>query len=176
MDIPVLVLPGFGDSGPGHWQTLWESRFPAWRRVNLGRWDAPRCEDWVRELDAAVRRCAAPPVLVAHSLACLLVAHWAGQSSLPVAGAFLVAVPEPASPSFPATATGFTPVPMQRLAFPTLVVASANDSFGSVAHARRCAKAWGSRFADIGDVGHINADSGIGDWPEGYALFEEFIR
>ena len=65
---------------------------------------------------------------------------------------------------------------MRRLAFPTLVVASANDAFGSVAHARHCAQAWGSRFVEIGDVGHINADSGIGDWPEGYALFEEFIN
>lgn len=176
METPVLVLPGFGNSGPGHWQTLWEARYPAWRRVNLDQWDAPRCGDWVQELTMAVRRCAAPPVLVAHSLACLLVAHWAGQSSLPVKGAFLVAVPEPASPSFPAAATGFTPVPMRRLAFPTLVVASANDAFGSVAHARHCAQAWGSRFVEVGDVGHINADSGIGDWPEGYALFEEFIN
>ena len=174
MESPVLMLPGFGNSGPGHWQTLWESGHPAWRRVDLGQWNAPRCADWMDALTMAVRRCAAPPVLIAHSLACLLVAHWAGGSSLPVKGAFLVAVPEPASASFPATAEGFTPVPMQRLAFPTLVVASANDSFGSVAHARRCATAWGSRFVDVGDVGHINADSGIGEWPEGYALFEKF--
>lgn len=176
MDISVLVLPGFGNSGPAHWQTLWEVRHPAWRRVDLGQWDAPRCEDWVRALDAAVRHCPTPPVLVAHSLACLLVAHWAGQSSAPIKGAFLVAVPEPASPSFPATAVGFVPVPMQLLPFPTLVVASANDSFGSVAHAQRCATAWGSRFIDVGEAGHINADSGIGEWSEGYALFEEFVR
>lgn len=175
MDTPVLVLPGFGSSGPGHWQTLWEARHPAWRRVDLGRWDAPQCEDWVRALDAAVQRCLTPPVLVAHSLACLLVAHWAGQSRVPITGAFLVAVPEPASPSFPVAATGFVPVPMQRLDFPTLVVASANDSFGSVAHARCCAIAWGSRFVDVGELGHINADSGIGEWPEGYALFQEFV-
>lgn len=175
MDVPVLVLPGFGNSGPGHWQTLWEERFPAWRRVDLGQWDAPRCQDWVRKLDAAVRRCADPPVLVAHSLACLLVAHWAAQSTVPIKGAFLVAIPEPASQSFPAAAQGFTPVPMHHLAFPTLVVASANDSFGSLGHARVCATAWGSRFVDIGEAGHINADSGLSDWPEGYALFEKFL-
>lgn len=176
MDTPVLVLPGFGNSGRAHWQTLWELRHPAWRRVDLGQWDAPDCQDWVRALDAAVRHCPGPPVFVAHSLACLLVAHWTRQFSMPVKGAFLVAVPEPASPSFPATAKGFMPVPMHRLPFPTLVVASANDAFGSVAHAQRCAIAWGSRFADVGDVGHINADSGIGEWPEGYALFQEFVR
>ncbi|MDP3091869.1 MAG: alpha/beta hydrolase [Nitrospira sp.] len=175
MEIPVLVLPGFGNSGPGHWQTLWEERHPAWRRVDLGQWDAPDCREWVRTLDMAVQRCAAPPILVAHSLACLLVAHWAGPSRAPVKGAFLVAIPEPACPSFPATAKGFMPVPMHRLPFPALVVASTNDSFGSIGHARACATAWGSRFVDVGEVGHINADSGIGDWPEGYALFQEFV-
>lgn len=175
MEIPVLVLPGFGNSGPGHWQTLWEERHPAWRRVDLGQWAAPDCQDWVRTLDVAVQGCEAPPILVAHSLACLLVAHWAWQSRAPIKGAFLVAIPEPASPSFPATAKGFVPVPMQRLTFPSLVVASTNDSFGSIGHARACATAWGSRFVDVGEAGHINADSGLGDWPEGYALFEGFV-
>lgn len=173
---PVLVLPGFGNSGPGHWQTLWEARHPEWRRVQLGHWDAPVCEEWVRVLDEAVRHCAAPPLLVAHSLACLLVAHWAQRSTVSIRGAFLVAIPEPGSPSFPPTARGFTPVPMQPLRFPSLVAASADDPFGSSAFARRCATAWGSRFVDIGEAGHINADSAIGEWAEGYALFQALAR
>lgn len=176
MDSPVLVLPGFGNSGPGHWQTLWEARHPAWRRVELGQWDAPVCGEWVRVLAEAVGDCAAPPILVAHSLACLLVAHWAQQSTAPIRGAFLVAIPEPDNPSFPPTARGFRPVPMQPLRFPSLVVTSANDPFGSSAFARRCALAWGSRYVDIGEAGHINSDSGIGEWPEGYSLFQELAR
>ena len=174
MEIPVLVLPGFGNSGPGHWQTLWEGRHPAWRRVDLGQWDAPRCADWISILDAHIRRSEAPPILVAHSLACLLVAHWAQQSTASIHAAFLVAVPEPASLHFPATAQGFSSVPMRRLSFPTMVVASRNDPFGSFEHAQQCATAWGSRYVDIGEAGHINADSGLGDWPAGYALFQEF--
>lgn len=176
MDTPVLVLPGFGNSGSGHWQTLWEARHPAWRRVELGQWDAPVCGDWVRVLDEAVRDCAAPPLLVAHSLACLLVAHWAAQSTAEIRGAFLVAIPEPGNPSFPPTARGFTPVPMQPLRCPSLVVASANDPFGSSAFARRCATAWGSRCVDIGEAGHINVDSHLGEWDEGYALFQDFAQ
>ncbi len=66
MDTPVLILPGIGNSGPQHWQTLWELRHPQWQRVNLGDWDGPVCEDWVRELDVAVQACSSPPVLVAH--------------------------------------------------------------------------------------------------------------
>ena len=43
-------------------------------------------------------------------------------------------------------------------------------------YAKRCAKAWGSRFVDIGQAGHINADSGHGEWKEGYALLQQFMR
>lgn len=172
---PVLVLPGHGNSGPQHWQTLWELRHPDWQRVDLGKWDSPACDDWVHALDLAVRACAAPPLLVAHSLACLLVAHWARRSALALKGAFLVAVPDPQAACFPPTASGFAPVPMEPFAFRSLVVASGNDPFGSLAHAKQCAAGWGSSFVDIGKAGHINADSGHGAWPEGHALLQQFM-
>ena len=171
---PVLVLPGLGNSGPQHWQTRWALRHPDWQRVNLGNWDSPVCDDWVRALDIAVQACLAPPVLVAHSLACLLVAHWASRARTTVKGAFLVAVPDPQSASFPATARGFAPMPMGPFGFRSLVVASTNDSFGSLAHATHCATSWGSTFVDIGQAGHINADSGHGEWEEGYVLLQQF--
>ena len=171
---PVLVLPGLGNSGPQHWQTRWALRHSDWQRVNLGNWDSPVCDDWVRALDVAVQACPSPPILVAHSLACLLVAHWASRVRARVKGALLVAVPDPQSASFPATARGFAPVPMGPFAFRSLVVASVNDSFGSLAHAKHCAIAWGSSFVDIGQAGHINADSGHGEWEEGYALLQQF--
>jgi predicted alpha/beta hydrolase family esterase len=174
MDTPVIILPGIGNSGPQHWQTLWELRHPDWQRVNLGNWDSPICDDWVRALDVAVQACPSPPMLVAHSLACLLVAHWARRSVFAPKGAFLVAVPDPQSASFPATARGFVPVPMVPFTFPSLVVASENDPLGSPAHARQCASVWRSAFVEIGKAGHINADSGHGAWDEGYVLFQQF--
>ena len=174
MTTPVLILPGFGNSGPHHWQTLWGLHHPDWQRVELGHWDSPVCDDWVRRLEAAVKACSAPPILVAHSLACLLVAHWAKRSTLALNGAFLVAVPDPQSECFPVAARGFESVPMEPFAFRSLVVASANDSFGSLAHAKDCATVWGSSFVDIGQAGHINADSGHGAWAEGYELLQQF--
>ncbi len=173
MDGPVLVLPGYGNSGSDHWQTRWEARHPAWRRVDLGDWAAPQCDEWIGKLERAVRDCHAPPILVAHSLACLLVAHWAGRSTAPIVSAFLVAVPDPSATAFPTAARGFAPVPMQPLPFRSLVVASTDDPVGSAAHARRCAEAWGSRVVEIGPAGHINAESGHGDWKAGYALFRQ---
>ena len=175
VDTSVLVLPGIGNSGPQHWQTLWERQHSDWQRVNLGEWEGPACDDWVRALDGAVRACPSPPVLVAHSLACLLVAHWAHHSALVPKGAFLVAVPDPQSTHFPVTARGFVPVPMAPFVFQSLVVASANDPLGSLAYAKHCAMAWGSMFVDIGQAGHINADSGHGEWNEGYAMLQQFM-
>jgi predicted alpha/beta hydrolase family esterase len=55
------------------------------------------------------------------------------------------------------------------------VVASANDPLGSLAYAKHCAMAWGSMFIDIGQAGHINADSGHGEWNEGYELFRQYV-
>ena len=172
---PVLILPGFGNSGSQHWQTLWELRHPDWQRVNLGEWDSPTCDDWIHALDVAVRACPSPPVLVAHSLACLLVAHWVHRLSRVPTGAFLVAVPDPKSDSFPASARGFMPVPLLPFMFRSLVVASANDPLGSPAYAKHCAMAWGSMFIDIGQAGHITVDSGHGEWPEGYDLFQQYV-
>jgi predicted alpha/beta hydrolase family esterase len=175
MTPPVLILPGFGNSDRHHWQTIWELRHSDWQRVNLSDWDSPDCDDWVRVLDAAVQACSSPPLLVAHSLACLLVAHWARRSQFALQGAFLVAVPDPQSERFPATARGFVPVPMAPLPFRSLVVASTNDPFGSSAHAKLCAAAWGSDFVDIGQAEHINADSGHGEWNQGYALLQRIL-
>lgn len=176
-DAPVLIVPGIGGSGPEHWQSRWELTHPRWRRVEQRDWDNPVLEQWLAPLDSAVAQHGPTTILVAHSLGCLLVAHWACRAPSPtlprVAAALLVAPPDPAGPSFPAQAATFGPTPSRRLPFPTLVVASTDDPYGSQAHAEHCARAWGSRFVCIGAAGHINACSGLGDWPQGLGLLEE---
>jgi predicted alpha/beta hydrolase family esterase len=174
--VVALVVPGIGNSGPQHWQTLWERQQPDWQRVRQRDWDRPVCEEWLRGLDDAIGRLSVPPLLIAHSMGCLLVAHWAHRSSAPIRAAFLVAVPDPDGPFFPSIAKGFQSVPAGTLRFPSLVVASSDDPFGSVAYAKRCAAGWGSAFAEIGAAGHINADSGLGDWPAGRALFDGLLK
>jgi predicted alpha/beta hydrolase family esterase len=82
----------------------------------------------------------------------------------------LVAVPDPEGPAFPEVALSFAPAPRDRIAFPTLLVASHDDPYASFAFAERCASAWHSTLHDIGRAGHINAESGLGDWPDGRVL------
>lgn len=173
---PVLVLPGYADSGPDHWQSHWERTDPACQRVVQGDWLQPRLEDWLATLDRHVRACASPPVLAAHSLGCALVAHWAARASAPAKGALLVAPSDVDSPAHtPDEVRSFSPLPLVRLPFPSIVVASADDPFVDPARAAAFARAWGSRLVTLADAGHINADAGFGPWPDGRRLLAELI-
>lgn len=172
----VIILPGIGGSGDNHWQTFWEKADTRMRRFRPKSWDEPGLADWIDALEREVARCARPPLLVAHSLAGLLVAHWAARSTKQVAGAFLVAVPDSTSHSFPAEAASFAGPPAARFTFPSMIVASSDDPYGSLDHAYRRAGDWGSVVTEIGARGHVNAASGVGDWPEGKALLRDFER
>jgi len=176
-EITALILPGLGDSDVAHWQSQWQSTHRNFIRVNQRDWEKPACAEWVDTLEQAVTQYGENVVLVAHSLGCLLVAHWAAQANLKIRGALLVAPPSPeAAPAadiFNTMATGFLPIPMQRLTFPSIVVASSNDPYSTLINSKIFAEAWGSRFFNIGNMGHINTPSGIGAWPEGFSLFEQ---
>jgi len=173
MNTTALILPGIGNSGPAHWQSLWEAANPSFVRVQQRDWDNPVCEEWLEVLEKSVARFGASAVLVAHSLACLLVAHWAARTQLTVKGALLVAPPDPDGPDFPKEAVGFSPLPGKPITFPSIVVASSNDPYGNLEFAKSCALAWGSRFVGAGAVGHINSSSGLGEWRAGFALFQQ---
>jgi len=170
--IDVLILPGLGNSGAAHWQTVWEREHPQFRRVEQAEWDRPRCSEWTATLERAVAGCVRAPVLVAHSLGCLMVVRWAAETRKTIHGALLVAPPDPAEPAFPAEAVGFSPVPTALLSFPSIVVASYDDPYGSQPCARAWASSWGSRFVDCGAAGHINADS---NWDDGLQLLATLL-
>jgi len=170
-----IILPGSGGSGPAHWQSRWEDANPAMRRFRPSSWDLPDFTDWLAALEAAVIAAPEPPVLVAHSLSCLLIAHWQKISQRPVKAALLVGVPDPASAVFPEYGMAFAKLPEGKLRFASLVVTSTNDPYGSAEYAEARATQWGSRLAVIGPFGHINAESGLGDWPEGFALLDGLV-
>jgi predicted alpha/beta hydrolase family esterase len=170
----VLLIPGLYNSGPDHWQTLWQKEF-GFARLEQKDWDTPRCEDWAAALEERVAAEGEKVVLVAHSLACTLVAQWAMQSSLTgkVASAMLVAPSDAERPDFPAGTTGFTPIPMRRLPFHSIVAASGNDPYTPFWRATDFADAWGSELIDAGDCGHITTVDGFGPWPAGLQWLKE---
>jgi hypothetical protein len=176
MTTPVLILPGWGDSGPGHWQSLWERANPGFSRVVQRDWEYPIRTEWVEVLDREIRAAGGEVILVAHSLGCITMAHWARSGSRPIRGALLVAPPDVEHPDFPPVTEGFAPIPRERLAFPSIVVASRNDPFGDFERSRALAQAWGSRFVDAGNSGHVNTDAGFGPWPLGETLLAELAQ
>lgn len=172
---PILIIPGFGNSGPGHWQSFWESNLRDAKWVEMPNWDFPHRADWVEALDSAIREASQimPPVLAAHALGCLAVVHWAHRYQRPIHGALLVAPVDVERPDTPAVMKDFAPVPLFGLPFNSRVVASSNDPYTSIERARAFADAWDSQFTDLGPRGHINTASGYGEWPRGEALLKE---
>jgi uncharacterized protein len=181
VDARILILPGLGGSGPEHWQTLWQARDPRCVRVDQRDWDRPDRGEWVRALDAAVAAGHGPVVLVAHSLACALVAHWtrergAAGACARVTGALLVAPADVEAPErMPPETHSFAPLPLEPLPFPAVVVASQDDPFVAIERARRFAVSWGARFVDAGARGHLNAASELGLWDEGWRHLEGLL-
>lgn len=167
----TLILPGWQSSGPGHWQSRWEALYND-VRVEQHDWMRPLRGDWISRLEDVLLSKTGPSILVCHSLGCILTAAWAGHSRNThlVKGALLVAPGDPETEIGQSNFPSFGPVPMQRLPFPSIVVSSRDDPFTSFERSRSFAQAWGSEFIDYGARGHINADSGLGDWPEGRAL------
>jgi predicted alpha/beta hydrolase family esterase len=173
---PVLILPGWHNSGPEHWQSLWQVKY-GFIRVEQHNWDFPLRGDWMMQLEEAVLR-HPDAVLVAHSLACVLVAAWAAHSTNThlVKGALLVAPADVERPEMQHMLHSWSPIVRERLPFSSTVAASRNDTHCSLLRASALAQAWGSRLVDCGMSGHINRDSQLGDWPEGFALLQDLRK
>lgn len=165
----IVIVPGWRDSGPGHWQSLWAERMQGAVRVVQDDWITPSRAAWVAALEATVLRSPGPVVIAAHSLGCIATTHLSPAAASRIAGALLVA---PADPERRAALTDFAPVPFARLPYRSIVVASSNDPFCPVRLAGAYARAWGSEFVRMQNAGHINIESGHGDWPLGLALLQ----
>jgi predicted alpha/beta hydrolase family esterase len=171
----VLILPGWLNSGPDHWQSRWE-RAHGYQRVEQHDWQRPLRGDWISRLEDVLLSCTESAVLVAHSLGCLTVAAWAAhsQNTHLVKAALLVAPPDTAREDIGQMLPGWR-VPVQKLPFKSVVFASSDDPFCGVDQAQRFAAGWSAPFIDIGKRGHINADSGLGAWPAAHAELQQLM-
>jgi predicted alpha/beta hydrolase family esterase len=175
----VLTLPGWQGSGPGHWQTVWEA-LHGYQRVEQHDWMRPLRGDWLARLDEVLLGlpAAQPVVLAAHSLGCIQVAAWAAHSGLVgrVRGALLVAPGDVEREDLRVQLPGWSPIVRQKLPFASHLLGSQNDPYCSLQRAQALAQAWGSTWNNMGAGGHLNAESGLGAWPQGHALLEELKK
>ena len=167
----VIIVPGWRDSGPGHWQSLWAERLPGVVRVVQDDWITPSRKAWVAALERTILGIEGPVVVAAHSLGCIATTHVSAEVAAHIHGALLVA---PADPERRAVLSDFAPVPYARLPYRSVLVASSNDPYCPIRLAGAYARAWGSEFVRLQDAGHIYIESGHGEWPLGQALLQSF--
>jgi predicted alpha/beta hydrolase family esterase len=177
MSVRVLTLPGWQNSGPDHWQSLWEQRH-GYQRVEQHDWDRPLRGDWIARLDEVLLQSETPAVLVAHSLGCIQVAAWAAHSRYAhrIKAALLVAPGDVEREEIRPQLPSWSPIVLQPLPFKALLLGSQDDPYCSLERARFLAQHWGAAFTDYGACGHINAASGLGDWPEGLELLQNLLN
>ncbi len=177
----ILIVPGLGNSGEGHWQRRWAERFSTGRVVEQDEWDRPLLPDWTARLQREITNATRPVVLVGHSLGVSTLVHTAQfLHDTKVRGALLVSPPDLESETviadLPHEVRSFRNVPRDPLPFPSLLVASTNDSYVSVEKAVDMSTAWGSELHLAGEAGHINVASGHGPWPEGLLMFTRLMQ
>jgi len=169
----ILIVPGWRDSGPGHWQSLWAESLVGAIRVEQDNWISPTRNAWVDRIAETILAQPGPVVVVAHSLGCIATTHLPDEAVAKLHGALLVA---PADPERRAPLVDFAPVPYQPLPYRSVVVASSNDPYCPVRTAGAYARSWGSEFVRLQNAGHINIDSGFGAWPLGLALLQSLVE
>ena len=173
----VLILPGWQGSSPDHWQSRWECAH-GYMRVEQHDWLHPLRGDWISRLEDVLLACDGPAVLVAHSLGCQHVAAWAAHSRNThlVSAALLVAPPDVERDDMRALLPSWSPIAMGALPFASSLLASSNDPYCSPARARQFAVAWDAEFTEAGPRGHLNAESGLGDWPQAHDQLRQLMR
>ena len=168
----IVIVPGWRDSAPAHWQSLWSDRLKGTVRVQQDNWVSPTRESWVRSIAQTILAQPGTVVVVAHSLGCIATTHLPAEAVARIQGALLVA---PADPERRAALVDFAPVPCQKLPYRNVLVASNNDPYCPVRLAGAYARAWGSELVRLQDAGHINVESGHGEWPLGLALLQSLM-
>ncbi|MGE4305065.1 MAG: RBBP9/YdeN family alpha/beta hydrolase [Novosphingobium sp.] len=175
----ILIVSGEDISGPAHWLFRWEAKRDNCQRVDLGMWDAPHRNTWVNKLNLAIHRANGPVVLVAHGLGCITVAWWAEYEQPafcdPVVGALFVAPPDVDRPGRDERLARLGSCPRSELPFPSYLAVSRNDPSCGYRTALSLARDWGSHFADMGEIGPIDAQNNLDDWPEGERLLERLV-
>ena len=169
----IIIVPGWRNSSPEHWQSLWARTLPNVERVEQDDWLTPKREDWVRTPEALILSRPEPVIVVAHSLGCITTTHLGAEAAARIRSALLVA---PADPERRAHLADFAPVPYQLLPYRSVLVASSNDPYCPIRLAGAYARAWGSEFVRLQNAGHINVESGYGPWPLGFALLQSLIQ
>jgi predicted alpha/beta hydrolase family esterase len=173
---PFLILHGYLGSGPDHWQSWLAERLRAAGESvaypELPDPDAPALPAWRDALGDALRALPEEPVVVAHSLACILWLHHCAQ---PVVygghAARVLLVAPPSEAGAPPPLRPFFPVPLDAAAVTaiapdTRLVCAPDDPYCPEGADALYGAPLGIPADVLPGAGHVNPDAGFGPWPE----------
>ncbi|MDG1435863.1 MAG: alpha/beta hydrolase [Saprospiraceae bacterium] len=168
-------IPGLRNSGNDHWQTLWEKQYPSnFIRINQENWTQPNCENWINQIEKILsQHDLENSILIGHSVGCAAIVNWCKKFQHKIKGALLVAPSDVERGDFPTYITGFIPLHLEPLQFPTIVVASTNDQVIDFERAEFFADIWGSELVTIQNGGHLEKNIGTNNWESGIKLLEK---
>ena len=169
-----LILHGYQGSGPGHWQTWLAARLRAADAQvaypDLPDADQPQLRSWLDALERELDALPSPPVVLCHSLACLLWLHHAAGGGNAAERVLMVA--PPSQSGAPEALASFFPAPLDagalRASAPegARLVCSDNDPYCPEGAEALYGRPLGLPTDVIRGRGHLNPDAGLGPWPE----------
>jgi uncharacterized protein len=172
-----VIVPGFNGSGPLHWQSLWESENPGFKRVEQSDWDNPEKNIWVEAFINCLETCQKPIIVIAHSLGVATFLHaYEKTNHLNIAAAFLVAMPDVNKVGFPKEIVGFYSIPTNKLNLISYYIASENDHYISIDRSKEWADSIGSKFINVGKHDHIGTAANLGEWKEGQEILIQMLQ
>lgn len=171
-----VIVPGIGNSDSGHWQSIWQATWGgAASRIAPRSWTEPDLDNWCEAIDREVRA-EKDVVVVAHSLGCLAATHWiATEMREPILGVLLVSPPDRYADSFPVAASTFVGAAERPVDVPGLIVCSDDDPYCTLTAAKEIARHWELPTVSAGMLGHLNSDSGVGEWIQGQTVLSVFL-
>ena len=173
-----LIIPGYQGSDENHWQSRWEKKYASnAERLTLSDFTNTEKKYWTKAILEQIKDSESEYVVIAHSLGALSFAHtYAKYVINNVKAALLVAPPDVEKNAKAAFLHEFTTLPDFKFKIPVYLVASTDDPYCKIERAGELAEKWGAELINVGPKGHINSESGIGDWPEGEKLLQELLN
>lgn len=173
----VLVIPGLRNSEARHWQSWLQAQYRGAKRVQQQCWNTPDLDAWAARIGQTIGRAhdGTQWIAVAHSFGCLALARYIDQQRAAghdhhIASALL------AAPTDPVKFDVVHQLPQEGLGIPAHLIGSENDPWMPLERAQQWASLWGAKFQNLGEVGHINVESGFGPWPLARYKVDQMIR
>jgi len=164
----ILILHGWGGSDYPHWQSWLAGELAKeYGCVNFLRFkdfDTPKMDLWSKQLQEALDDFQ-PDIVICHSLANTLWFHLCNNKKIKSVQHLYLVAPPSLQCNIPELAE-FFPVnrPQMLYAKNTTLITSTNDPYMDTDEAKDLAASLHVTHKTLQNAGHINAESGFGEW------------